>query len=79
MRMLPDECVPWPVERYLVGRHCAAVRERVRDGIKNGDLLCTLGLNVRRSRVRGFAIDLWLDLPKNFSMRSVDVLRSSVP
>jgi predicted nuclease of predicted toxin-antitoxin system len=39
MRILLDECVPWPMHRLLSGHHCSTVQGRGWGGIKNGDLL----------------------------------------
>ena len=39
MRILLDECVPWPMHRLLAGHECMTVRQRGWGGIKNGELL----------------------------------------
>ena len=39
MRILLDECVPWPMHTLLVGHECASVQRRGWGGLKNGDLL----------------------------------------
>lgn len=39
MRILLDECVPWPMQRLLSSHSCSTVQERGWGGIKNGDLL----------------------------------------
>ena len=39
MRILLDECVPWPLHRLLSGHSCSTVQERGWGGIKNGVLL----------------------------------------
>ncbi|MGO9528559.1 MAG: DUF5615 family PIN-like protein [Verrucomicrobiia bacterium] len=39
MRILLDECVPWPVQKLLVGHDCVTVQQRGWGGIKNGELL----------------------------------------
>ena len=39
MRILPDECVPWPMHELLVGHECTTAQKRGWGGIKNGDLL----------------------------------------
>jgi hypothetical protein len=39
MRLLLDECVPWPMRKILSGHQCASVRDRGWTGIKNGTLL----------------------------------------
>ena len=39
MRILLDECVPWPMHKLLSGHSCATVQGMGWGGIKNGDLL----------------------------------------
>ena len=39
MKILLDECVPWPMHRMLSGHACASVQDKGWGGIKNGDLL----------------------------------------
>jgi predicted nuclease of predicted toxin-antitoxin system len=40
MRVLLDECVPWPMHRLLTNHSCASVQSQGWwAGIKNGDLL----------------------------------------
>ena len=39
MRILLDECVPWPLHRLLAGHECAMAQQRGWAGIKNGELL----------------------------------------
>ena len=39
MRILLDECVPWPMRRLLSNHSCASVQARGWAGIKNGELL----------------------------------------
>ena len=39
MRILLDECVPWPMSRLLIGHDCISVQKRGWQGIKNGVLL----------------------------------------
>jgi hypothetical protein len=39
MRILLDECVPWPMHKLLSGHACSTVQELGWGGIKNGDLL----------------------------------------
>lgn len=39
MRLLLDECVPWPMHRLLSGHSCSTVQDKGWGGIKNGDLL----------------------------------------
>ena len=39
MRILLDECVPWPMHRLLSGHTCSNVQSQGWGGIKNGELL----------------------------------------
>lgn len=39
MRVLLDECVPWPIHVALVGHACQSVQRRGWTGRRNGDLL----------------------------------------
>jgi hypothetical protein len=39
MRILPDECVPWPMHKLLSGHECRTARQQRCGGIKNGQLL----------------------------------------
>jgi predicted nuclease of predicted toxin-antitoxin system len=39
MRILLDECVPWPMHKLLSGHSCSTVQANGWGGIKNGDLL----------------------------------------
>jgi predicted nuclease of predicted toxin-antitoxin system len=39
MKILLDECVPWPLRRLLAGHQCASAQQRGWGGIKNGDLI----------------------------------------
>jgi predicted nuclease of predicted toxin-antitoxin system len=39
MRILLDECVPWPMHRLLSSHACSSVQEQGWGGIKNGELL----------------------------------------
>jgi hypothetical protein len=39
MKILPDECVPWPMHKFLIGHECLTAQQRGWDGIKNGDLM----------------------------------------
>ena len=39
MRILLDECVPWPMHKILSGHSCSTVQGQGWGGIKNGDLL----------------------------------------
>jgi predicted nuclease of predicted toxin-antitoxin system len=39
MKILLDECVPWPLHRFLLGHTCTNVRAQGWSGTRNGDLL----------------------------------------
>lgn len=39
MKILLDECVPWPMRKLLAGHECSTAQQRGWGGIKNGDLL----------------------------------------
>lgn len=39
MKILLDECVPWPMHKFLTDHECATAQECGWGGIKNGDLL----------------------------------------
>jgi len=39
MKVLLDECVPWPIHRLLVGHECRTAQQKGWGGIKNGQLL----------------------------------------
>jgi predicted nuclease of predicted toxin-antitoxin system len=39
MKILLDECVPWPMHRLLAGHDCTTAQRRGWGGIKNGELI----------------------------------------
>lgn len=39
MKILLDECVPWPLHKSLIGHECTTAQRRGWGGYKNGDLL----------------------------------------
>ncbi|HEV2328775.1 MAG TPA: DUF5615 family PIN-like protein [Verrucomicrobiae bacterium] len=39
MKILLDECVPWPMHRLLAGHDCRTAQQQGWGGIKNGQLL----------------------------------------
>jgi predicted nuclease of predicted toxin-antitoxin system len=39
MKILLDECVPWPMHRFLRGHTCTSVQAQGWNGLRNGDLL----------------------------------------
>jgi hypothetical protein len=49
MKILLDECVPWPIHTLLVGHECLTAQQRGWGGVKNGELSSgrTFGLFAR--------------------------------
>ncbi len=43
MKILLDECVPWPMHKFLTGHECSTAQQRGWGGVKNGDLLQRAG------------------------------------
>ena len=39
MKILLDECVPWPMHKFLTGDECSTAQQHGWGGIKNGDLM----------------------------------------
>jgi predicted nuclease of predicted toxin-antitoxin system len=39
MKILLDECVPWPMHKFLTGHECSTAQQHGWGGIKNGDLM----------------------------------------
>ena len=39
MRILLDECVPWPMHKLLVNHECSTAQQEGWGGVKNGELL----------------------------------------
>ena len=39
MKVLLDECVPWPMHKLLSGHDCTTAQRKGWGGIKNGDLI----------------------------------------
>jgi predicted nuclease of predicted toxin-antitoxin system len=39
MKILLDECVPWPLHRLLSDHHCTTAQKQGWGGVKNGQLL----------------------------------------
>ncbi len=39
MKILLDECVPWPMHRLLTNHTCTSVQAQGWSGIRNGDLI----------------------------------------
>jgi len=39
MKILLDECVPWPMHKLIAGHECTTVQKCGWKGVKNGELL----------------------------------------
>jgi hypothetical protein len=39
MKILLDECVPWPLHKFLIGHACSTAQQCGWGGIKNGELI----------------------------------------
>lgn len=39
MKILLDECVPWPIHKLFAGHECTTAQKRGWGGITNGDLI----------------------------------------
>ena len=39
MKILLDECVPWPMHKLLVGHTCTTAKKRGWHAVKNGELI----------------------------------------
>jgi hypothetical protein len=91
MKILLDECVPWPMHRLLTGHECRTAQQCGWGGIKNGlllqraetefDLFITSDQNLRyQQNLTGRKISI-LELSTNKLRRieaAADVLRSAV-
>lgn len=75
MKILLDECVPWPIHLLLMGHECTTAQKMGWGGIKNGELLAraerefdlfiTSDQNIRfQQNLRGFRIRI-LELSTN--------------
>lgn len=73
MKILLDECVPWPIHRILAGYECMTAQQCGWSGITNGDLL----------RLAETKFDLFLTsdqnlrYQQNLSGRSISILQLS--
>lgn len=73
MKILLDECVPWPMHRLLAGHECRTAQQQGWGGIKNGRLL----------QLAEGAFDLFLTADQNLryqqnlSGRSIAILELS--
>lgn len=91
MKILPDECVPWPMHRALAGHNCHTAQQQGWGGIKNGrllqlaesefDLFITSDQNVRyQQNLSGRRIAI-LELSTNKLRRiesAADIIRAAV-
>ena len=39
MKVLLDECVPWPIHRLFAGHSCTTAQKRGWNAVRNGDLI----------------------------------------
>lgn len=73
MKILLDECVPWPIHRLLMSHHCEPVQRCGWTGIKNGELL-----NLAEGRFDLFITsDQSLRYQQNLQGRQVAILQLS--
>ena len=47
MRILLDECVPWPIHRLLTGHVCSTAQREGSGGVENGALAKTRRIEIR--------------------------------
>ncbi len=91
MKILLDECVPWPMHRLLAGHECRTAQKQGWGGIKNGrllqlakaefDLFITADQNMRyQQNLSGRSIAI-LELSTNKLHRieaAADLIRSAI-
>lgn len=91
MKILLDECVPWPMHRLLAGHECRTAQQQGWGGIKNGrllqlaegefDLFITSDQNVRyQQNLSGRSIAI-LELSTNKLRRieaAADLIRAAI-
>jgi hypothetical protein len=74
MKILLDECVPWPMHKLLTGNDCTTAQKRGWGGIKNGDFL-------RLAEGDGFDLFITADqnirYQQNLSGRAIRILELS--
>src|SRR4051812_10106171 len=74
MRILLDECVPWPMHKLLLSHDCTTAQKRGWGGIKNGELL-------RLAEADGFELFITADqnirYQQNLSGRAIRILELS--
>jgi hypothetical protein len=70
MKILLDECVPWPIRRILNGHICSTAQREGWSGLKNGELL--------RSAEGGFDLfissDQNIEYQQNLQGRAIAIL-----
>ncbi len=73
MKILQDECVPWPMHRLLIGPECRTAQQCGWGGIKDGRLL------QRAENEFGLSItsDSNLRYPQNLAGRKIAILELS--
>jgi hypothetical protein len=73
MKILLDECVPWPMHRILSGHECKNAQQMGWSSLKNGDLL--------KQAERGFDLFITADqnirYQQNLSGRKIAILELS--
>jgi predicted nuclease of predicted toxin-antitoxin system len=73
MKILLDECVPWPMHRLLTGHECRTAQQQGWAGVKNGQLL-----QLAESEFNLFITsDQNLRYQQNLSGRSIAILELS--
>ncbi len=73
MRLLLDECVPWPIHKLLAGHDCTTAQKRGWGGIKNGDLI-----QLAESDFDLFVTaDQNIHYPQNLAVRRIAILELS--
>jgi hypothetical protein len=73
MKILLDECVPWPIHTVLTGHTCTTVQSRGWSGFKNGDLL-----NLAEAEFELFiTADQNIKYQQNLSNRKISILQLS--
>lgn len=74
MKILLDECVPWPMHKLLTGHDCNTAQKCGWGGVKNGELLGLAELN-------GFELFITADqnirYQQNLSGRAICILELS--
>jgi hypothetical protein len=73
MKVLLDECVPWPMHKFLIGHECKTAQHRGWGGITNGDLL-----KKAEGQIDVFITsDQNIRYPQNLAQRLIPILERS--